>query len=69
LHGHLGQRMGLFTLVRDQHGSLRVKSPHAPLAQPYHHWSALSKAKLGGDEFDGSSGGARSHVDGKSIAR
>ena len=46
LHGHLGERMGIFALDRDKHGGLRVKSPHALLAQPYHHRSALSKAKL-----------------------
>jgi len=31
LHGHLGQRMGIFALDRDKDGGRRVKSPHAPI--------------------------------------
>lgn len=46
LHGHLGQRAGSSRGFEKSQCSLRVKSPHAPLAQPYHHRSRLSKAKL-----------------------
>ena len=53
LHGTLGQRAEIFALDREiQPGGLRVKSPHALLAQPYHHRSGLSKEKLRASDFD-----------------